>query len=141
MSKNDNLSNKDLRELIIERLREIDIDTELIQIDVHDGSKVTLGGEADFSRERDLIIQTIFEIVWVEDIKDHMIIMEDEDYAFRLEGMELERSGDLFDEDNECIGTEDVFRAVEDGMPYIPPTTSSFDKENNNAEKRKHYRR
>jgi len=30
--------------------------------------------------------------------------------------------GGLYDEDEEVIGTEDVSKSIEDGIPYIPPT-------------------
>ena len=116
------LSDIEMRALIVESLKAVHVDPELISIRVKKGPKVVLGGEVDSRRERGLIIQTIMDIVGVEDVVDEMCIING-----RHDDHLDDDDGELYDEDNQCIGTEDAYRAIEDGVPYIPPTTSPFE--------------
>ncbi len=116
------LSDNEMRELIVESLKAVQVDPELISIRVKKGPRVVLGGEVDSRRERALIIQTIMDIVGIEDVTDEMNIIDG-----RHDDSRDEDDGELYDEDNQCIGTEDIHRAIEDGVPYIPPTRSPFE--------------
>ncbi|MBU0571364.1 MAG: BON domain-containing protein [Candidatus Omnitrophica bacterium] len=113
------LSDNEMRELIVKSLKGVHIDPELISIKVKKGSKVVLGGEIDSRREKALVVQTIMDIVGIEGVVDEMKVMDGR-YGDPAEDDDSE----LYDEDNQCIGTEDAYQAIEDGMPYIPPTTS-----------------
>ena len=87
---------------------------------VLNGPKVVLEGKIDSDRIRDLIIRTVRETTGIENVINELIVAENEVEDYTEEGQHEEY--ELYDEDNEYIGSEDVFRAVEDGVPYIPPT-------------------
>jgi len=128
MTANEGISDKELRDLIVENLRDAGIDPDMIQIKIKKGRNIVLRGEVDSKRERNRIIQTIAEMARVGDIKDELIILEGLHGEYLEEHTEYGYEDEIFDDDNECIGTNDVFRAMEDGMPYIPPTDSSFER-------------
>jgi len=118
------LSGDELHELINENLKTAGVEPDLISIKIKKGSRIHLEGELDSRRIRDLIMQTITDIVGVDKVVDDTHIIDDSEEDIYDDDRD---DSELFDEDNECVGTEDVFRAVEDGLPYIPPTTSRFD--------------
>ena len=47
-----------------------------------------------------------------------------------------EEDMELLDQDDESMGTEDAFRSVEDGIPYIPPSNPTY-QESPGSKKRK----
>ncbi len=116
----DELSGSDLKDLIFNQLKSSGIDTELLEIDVKNGPFVIIRGEIKSDRTRELIKQVILEEVGISKIKDELH-SSDDDYSD--EDVNLDDEDNFYDEDNEYIGTEDVFRSVEDGIPYIPPTS------------------
>ena len=65
------------------------------------------------------------DVVGIDDIDDELVGIEGVRGELEEELYEHEE-GDLYDEDDEYVGTEDVFRSVEDGVPYIPPTSPTF---------------
>ncbi len=132
MSDIESLNNDEIRELVISSLKEVGVDPDIVSISIVNGPRVILRGEADSQREVNLIIQTITDVVGIEDITNDIDIIDS-----GLEGTDGEsREEEFYDEDNECIGTEDAFRAVEDGLPYIPPTTSHFDEYDEHEKKK-----
>ncbi len=120
------LSNEELKELILEHLREDGVDPETIEVEVQDGPRVILKGKVDSGTQHEMIKQIITDIVGVEDIIDEIMVIQGVDDDEILEEDEEEEEKDVYDEDEEDTGTEDAFRAVEDGIPYIPPTNPSF---------------
>ena len=113
------LSDNKMRGLIVKSLKAVHVDPELISIGVKNGSIVVLSGEIDSRQEKALVIQTIMDVVGVEDVVDDMNVVDG-----RYEDSMEDDDSELYDEDNQCIGTEDTHRAIEDGVPYIPPTHS-----------------
>lgn len=126
MASIDGLSNKELKELIVENLKEVGIDPDPIQIKIRKSSQVILRGTVDSSGEKALIMQTIKDVMGIDNISDGLIVLEGLDEDISENDTARGDEDTLFDEDNERIGTKDVFRSVEDGLPYIPPTTLPF---------------
>jgi len=120
------LSNKELKELIVERLTEAGINTRLIAMDVKKGKEVVVRGEVNSSDEKDVILGVLEEFIEPENVTEGLIVMEDIEKDFSDEDPYKEDDSDFYDEDNESMGTQDIFRSVEEGMPYIPPTRPSY---------------
>lgn len=130
------LSNEELLNLINENLREIGVDPELIEIEIKKGSEIIVRGEVDSKRQRDLVIQTIAEAAQTEDVNDKLVVLgELSDDEFEED--DPSKENELYDEDNQSVGTEDVFRSVEEGMPYIPPSDPAYQKASENAKKKR----
>jgi hypothetical protein len=126
MAEREGLSSEDLRQVIIENLREIGIDHELIEIKIKKSSRVILRGPVESERIKSLIIETIRDVVGIDDIVDQLVVIE-ETYDENLHDDDMfEDDRELLDEDNESFGTSDVFRSVEEGLPYIPPTRPRY---------------
>ena len=135
MSDLQGLSNAELKQIIEENLKERGFDPDTINIKIKKGARVILRGEVDVRRQRDLIIQTITDIVGVDDLVDNLVILQESHGAVSEKDAYDENGDKLFDQDNECVGTEDVFRSVEDGVPYIPPVNSIFEEPPEEKEK------
>jgi len=113
----DGLTTEEIKELILDDLRDVDADVEGVEVEVSRGPVVVLKGKVDSEADREIIIETITDIVGVDDIRDEMIVIEDvED----LDAAESEEEG-VSDQEDKDVGTEDAFQSVEDGIPYIPP--------------------
>ncbi len=136
MANVEGLSNKELKAVILEDLKDVNIDPKSFTIKIKKGVTVTLKGEVDTRKERDLIIQTIMDVVGVEDIIDELVILRRFDSDTSEDAVEDGSGYDLFDEDNERMGTESVSRSVQDGVPYIPPMTSPFEETFENTKKK-----
>ncbi len=121
----DDLSRIELKKLVVESLKDVGIDPELIEIIAESSSKIILRGEIYSRTEGDLAVQTVTDISGIDNVVDEMEIIEDAGNMIFPENPDE----DLLDEDNVCYGTEDMCKAVEDGVPYIPPMNSSFDKD------------
>ncbi len=128
MAKIEGLSNKELKELIVQSLKETGVDPDLFEVKIKKGARVVLRGEVDSERERDLIMRTIRDVAGIDDIVDGLIILKGLHNDLPGDDSDYEHEDELFDDDHECIGTEDVFRSVEDGLPYIPPTDARFER-------------
>ena len=126
----DGLSKKELKAFILYQLDEAGVDHEMVEIKVSDGPKVVLVGEVP-SRDIQQAIRKIISIeVGIQDIVDGLIVVEGMDSDLEYE--DSNGANDLSDPDGDYIGTEDIFRSIEDGIPYIPPTTSSFEEGSSN---------
>ena len=133
------LSKKDLKHLISGCLRDVNIDPQLIEVEVSNGPKVTLKGELDTQSDKVVILQTVRDVLGIENITDQLTVYDRNGEIF---GEDNEYDDDLLDEDNQSVGTEDVFRSVEDGVPYIPPMDSHLDDNNYRSQRtRKRYYR
>lgn len=124
MANLENLSKPELKNLLIHQLRSLGVDTAILSIKIGKGPSVTIRGEVYSESERYMVLQTIMDETGIDDIKDDIAIMEDFHNDLDEEGIE-KRDG-LYDEDSDFIGTEDIFRSIEDGIPYIPPTNPSY---------------
>lgn len=113
----DGLTVEEIKELILDDLRDSDADIEGVEVEVSTGPVVVLKGKVDSEADREVIIETITDIVGVEDIQDEIIVIED---AEDLDAADSE-DGEGSDREDKDIGTEDAFQAMEEGIPYIPP--------------------
>ena len=122
MEESNELSRDELRELILEQLDEMGIAPGTIEVRILKGQKVALEGKVDSDRGRKFIVKAARDIAGKNNVIDELIADENEYESYG--GKEAREEYELYDEDNEYIGSEDVFHAVEDGVPYIPPTSS-----------------
>ena len=120
----DDLSLEELKEYILEQLRGLGVDTDPLEIEIEEGPKVTLRGKVDSASGHEMIIQTIMDLADVDNVTDELVVIEDAVVGFDSEG--AEDDSELYDQDDESLGTEDAFRSVEDGIPYIPPTNPTY---------------
>ncbi|MBF0252910.1 MAG: BON domain-containing protein [Candidatus Omnitrophica bacterium] len=118
------LTNKEIRACIITALEEKSIPHEMISISVVKGPKVMLSGEVYTEEHRSDIVDAVIDTTGLTKIINSIEIIKQDS------ALDDEIGSDVFDDDNDCMGTEDVSRAVEDGLPYIPPDDGwSFDDE------------
>jgi len=129
------LSKKELKAFILHQLDEAGVDHEMVEIKVSDGPKVILIGEVPSRDVQQAIRKIITTEVGIEDIVDGLIVVEGMDGDFEYE--DSYGANDLADPDEDFIGTEDIFRSIEDGIPYIPPTTSSFGEDSSSSKWKK----
>ena len=120
MANIEGLSAEEIKELIIEQLKEMSVNTEEIKVELSEGQQITLRGKVDSHGEHYLVKETIMNIVGIDDFIDELVVIE----GLNVD-LEEEEEG-LYDEDEDKIGTEDAFEALEDGIPYIPPTEPRF---------------
>jgi len=118
------LSNEELRELILEQIKDLGIDLDTVEIVVTGGPKVILKGKVNSDSEREMIKQTIMDMVGIDDVIDELVVIQGVNDS--SEDEESREESELYDEDEENIGTEDAFQSVEDGIPYIPPTSPTY---------------
>jgi hypothetical protein len=121
MEEENGLSKEELQDLILEQLDEMGVAPGTIDVRVLKAPKVVLEGKVDSDAGRRFIVKAVQEIAGTNNVIDELIVAEEEYENYNGAGP---RDGhELYDEDNEYVGSEDVFRAVEDGVPYIPPTS------------------
>jgi len=135
----DGLSENQIKKLIFERLKELKIQYDLLRIDIIDGSRILLSGEVYSHLVQEEIKQAILDIVEVE-IIDKLIIVQDLYDKFDEFDYNNDNYADknIYDEDD-SIGTEDISESIEEGIPYIPPTSSSYRKSLNSFKIKNNY--
>ena len=133
------LSKKEIKALILHQLDEAGVDHEMVEIKVSDGPKVVLVGEVPSRDAQKAIRQIITGEVGIRDIVDGLIVVEGMDSDLEYE--DSYGANDLSDMDEDNIGTEDIFRSIEDGIPYIPPTTASYEEESDTSQWKKRRKR
>ncbi len=126
MGRDEILSRDEIKQIVCRRLNQNGIDPELIRITIMKGPKVVLNGEVYSLNTRRMIKQVVLSVDEIEDVIDKLMVVSS-------------MYDDLDDGDNSCIdegkyaadgdlmGTEDMYQAIEDGIPYIPPTSASFE--------------
>lgn len=124
MANIENLPNNELKELLIVELKSCGVDTDLIRIKVDKGGHIILRGEVYSKSEKMMILQTIMDETGMDDITNELTIIQE--LYVDLDDKEREERDGLFDEDDDNIGTEDIFRSIEEGIPYIPPTNPAY---------------
>lgn len=117
MKNQDGQSGSDLKRLVFEKLYELGIDLDSIRIDVSKDNKIILKGEVFSDRAQNMVRQTIISLVGVDNLIDESIVIE----GLYDHGDGEDDYNDAYDEDSD-YGTDDIFRSIEDGIPYIPPT-------------------
>ena len=105
----------ELKRYILEHLDELGIDRDLVSVVVQKGPRVILKGEVSSIKVQKLIVETVRDVIGVDDVVNELIVVKD-----LYSDVEYDKSG-MYDEDEEVIGTEDMSRSIEDGIPYIPP--------------------
>ncbi|MFH1877252.1 MAG: hypothetical protein ABH883_00385 [Candidatus Omnitrophota bacterium] len=122
---------KGIKVSIIEQLEETGINSGLINIKILKGPKIILTGEVRSDSEKHFVSRIVADIIGenagTESIIDRLSVSAD--FSDDLDGPEDEyyENRGMVDEDDESVGTQDVFQSIEDGIPYIPPDRSSFD--------------
>jgi len=120
----DDLSLEELKEYILEQLGDLGVDTDALEIEVGEGPTVTLRGKVDSASGREMIIRTIMDTADVDNVVDELVVIEDA--VVDADSVGSEEDMELLDQDDESMGTEDAFRSVEDGIPYIPPSNPTY---------------
>ncbi|MFH1394596.1 MAG: hypothetical protein ABIH09_00360 [Candidatus Omnitrophota bacterium] len=124
MGREKNFNSKALNKQIQDKCKSIGIDLDFVDIKIEDESRVVLNGEISSLKEKELLCQILMDELEVDDIVDNLLIIDEtEDESC------YDEPDEWLDDDNECAGTEDVFRSVEDGVPYIPPTSQVYYRE------------
>jgi hypothetical protein len=118
------LSKEELKAYILEQIRDLGIDVETIEVDIGDGPVIILRGKVDSASERGMINQTIMDLADIEEVIDELVVVQG--VSEGLEDQRFDEKASLYDEDEECVGTEDAFRSVADGVPYIPPSKPTY---------------
>lgn len=124
MGKMKDLTNDQLRELIISELNDRGIGQGMVKIRVVEGPKVVLDGEIESEHVRHVVMDAISDATGIIDIVDGLFVESDLDGPHFHDELYY-HDDEIYDEDDEFVGTEDAFQSVEDGIPYIPPTGSS----------------
>lgn len=134
MKNTEGMPENDLKRLVFEKLYELGIDLESIRINVSKDSKIVLKGDVSSKRTQNMVRQAIIKVVGVDNLIDESIVFEGlDDYE---DDDDDSHGGGTHDEDDDSYGTEDIFRSIEDGIPYIPPTEPTR-QEHGNKFKRK----
>ena len=117
----DGPSNLEFREIVRAHLTKLGVNHDLINIEVKKGPTVILKGEVYSDNVRNMIKEAINEMTEVYAVVDELIVTRE-----LYDDMDDADENGLMDEDKDLIGTEDVSRSIEDGIPYIPPTSPSY---------------
>jgi len=134
MANIEGLSKEEIKELIQEHLKELDVDFDSIDVDIVDGPKVVLSGKVESRGEREMIEEVLMDIVGLDDIVDELVIIDGG--TVENDDKDLYDDEDVYDEDDDSMGTENAFQSIEEGIPYTPPTSPSY-KESPGFSKRK----
>ena len=106
---------EELKRYIRQHLDELGVSRDLVSVDVQKGPRVILKGEVSSVKIQKLIVETVRDVIGIDDVVNELIVVKD-----LYSDVEHDRGG-MYDEDEEVIGTEDMSRSIEDGIPYIPP--------------------
>jgi hypothetical protein len=112
------LTNDEIKELILDQLKDIGVHTDALEMEVKKGPSIELKGTVESAAERYLIKKTVMDIDGIDDVSDELVVM-DEPEEYNEDG-EAENQGLLNRDAGETI-TEDAYEAMEDGIPYSPP--------------------
>ena len=134
----DGLTNEEMKELIIEQLKDIGVQIDAVEVNVETGPSIVLTGAVESVSDRYLIKKTIMDIDGVEDVSDELVVM---DKPEGLEGQDDSAKGGLLNRDDDDTMTEDAFEAVKDGIPYIPPDRPSRDEISEDTDWKKNRRK
>lgn len=125
------LTLEEIKELILEQLREIGITQDTIEVEVLKGPSVVLRGTVESASERYLVKKTCMDIDGIDDVADELVIMEDPENPEDDDTLE---SDGLLNRDTEETITEDAYESMEDGIPYVPPDRPLHDEMSNDTE-------
>ncbi len=81
-----------------------------------------------------MIEEVLMDIVGVDDIVDELVII---DGIVEDDDEDMYDDEDAYDEDDDSMGTEDAFQSVEDGIPYTPPTSPSYQESPGSSRRKK----
>lgn len=124
MSELHELSETELKELVRDELEDLGIELDTIDIELEDDSRVLLRGKVPSRRLKELVAEAVGEALGADDVVNQIAVVrganeepaDDDD----------EDTDDIKDEDDDTVGTEDLGRSVEDGIPYIPPVKRAY---------------
>ena len=134
------MSDDEIRELVVEQLREANVDADWVEVQVKDGF-VTLGGRVGTDSEVQVAESVVHDIIGIEEYANELVV----DELHRFEGPEAadehvameadmdDQLGDpggnqsdtadhlVEDLNSQTFGTHDMGEAIQDGVAYIPP--------------------
>ena len=116
MASIEGLTNDEIKEVILEQLKDAGIDVDVIEVEVKDGPEVVLTGKVESEGAKFIAKKTIRDIVGIDELHDELVIMDEPE---SLE--EEEDEGGLYNRDEDDEMTEDTFKSLEEGIPYTPP--------------------
>ena len=122
MDDNGNKQRKKFARNIFAQLEEVGVNCDLIKIEIDDEGRVVLRGDVCSLKEKDAIHQIITDSFGIEEIRDELTILE----GIVDEGGEPHS---LYEEEDDSTNTEDISRAIEDGIPYTPPSEPVYRKQ------------
>lgn len=118
------LSSDNIKELLKEELEDLGVELSSIEIEAVGDFRVVLRGRAASHREKELIAQAVEDALGVDYIVNELAVAQDGPEPVAEE--DDEEDEDIRDDDDDTVGTADLARSVEDGIPYIPPTRPLF---------------
>lgn len=107
---------KIIKDILIQ-LEEAGIDCDPIRIEIDEDGTVDLSGEVCSLKEKETVLQIIEEGFGIENIKDELVVLE----GIVDEGASGDQKEDISDSEK-VEDTEDIYTAIEDGVPYSPPS-------------------
>jgi len=112
------LSSFQLQQLIRGEIADLGVDHELLRIEVRKGPIAVISGEVYTRADKHTIIQTVADIVGEDCVVDRIEVADDlyDDSA----SAGYAPADGLYDSEDD-MGTNDIYRSIEDGIPYIPP--------------------
>lgn len=113
------LSSEELKGLVKESLEDLGVELDSIDIEVEDESRVVLRGRVASRREKELIGEAVEEDLGADEVVNELRVVRPD--AEEVDDDDDDDPDDIRDGDNDTIGTQDLSRSVEDGIPYIPP--------------------
>ncbi len=118
------LSSDDIKELVKEGLEDLGVEIASIEIEAVDDSRVVLRGRAASRREKELIAQAVEDALGVDYVVNELAVSQNGSEP--VVDDDEDEDEDIRDDDDDTVGTEDLARSIEDGIPYIPPTRPLF---------------
>jgi hypothetical protein len=112
------LSDLQLKQLIMNELADAGLDHELISLKMRKGNRILVSGEVFDRSEEVLVVETISEIIGRENVVDELEVIND---LREHERSCAEPPADGFYDTGVDDGTCDIYKAMEEGIPYILP--------------------
>jgi hypothetical protein len=136
------MSDDDIRELVVQQLREYpNVDADWIDVQVKDGF-VTLSGRVGTDNEIQVAEAVLHDVIGIETFSNELVVdelhraesaeaiddwlAEEEESNDQLSGGAESQQSDtaehlVEDLESASFGTHDVGEAIQDGVPYVPP--------------------
>lgn len=119
---------KDVADLLTEKMEESEIVHDYIEIEMPDELTILLHGEIYSELELKKLREILMEHTAAEEIDEEDIIVVETNYDNDEDsGSDDYVSDEISPLKEDFAGTEDIYRSLEDGIPYIPPMENPED--------------